>query len=743
MPPPDWKSALEIYPEGWRCPAGPFWIAGWATSASGLVVVDVRAWLGAQPFLGLCGLPRPDKEIAARGHAGAPQAGFSFLLHAVPGATDLRVEVCDQHGRWTEIFRHAVTGAPSLPSANVRITNIRGHAHAAPEAEPLLRLLRAKHARPEQSWSTLAREILAHEHSETFDVAPSEPFKGALEQLEFRAAVQYGHLLVTGWVAHREQEITRLTAYLDTATPLPLVHGLERADARTLFPDLVDAEHSRFAGYLPVPAHLPHPLALRIFAELASGKQELVFLKRFRPVLTSGGGTDLPAFSRWKFICAAWALREAGWDEKWAPGAYPAIRQAAREEYRNAAPAAQPPRELFDRIAPDRTKPLQVTLVTHNLNYEGAPLFLLEYARYLAALPGWKVRIISAAEGPLRARFAEAGLAVDVIDASALLAAPDDAGFASALGHLAQHPAWSGGDVIIANTMVAFWAVHVAQQLHQPSLFYIHESVGPRRFFALQFGAAALTRVEQAFALATRVGFMAHASQRAFAALGGKNNFRVTPGWIDLARIQAYDTAHDRTELRRDLGLPEDTVVFANIGAVLPRKGQHVFLEAIALLQQRDLSAPCAFLIVGVKPGIDPYVDLLRHTIASRGLAHVQLIESSSDPYRYFKAADVCVCSSLEEALPRVVMEAAAFGRLIVTTDVDGIPELVGPEEAWLVPPDDAVNLAAAMHAAFDAHVGGTRTKAERAQEQITALSDAAVRLPEHEAIIRLVAAAK
>ena len=171
---------------------------------------------------------------------------------------------------------------------------------------------------------------------------PSDPFKGALEQLEATAAVQYDHLLVTGWVAHREQKIKSLTAYLDTATPLPLLYGLARPDAGTLFPDLVDADHPRFAGWLPVPAHLPRPLALRIFAELADGRQELVFLKRFHPVLTSGRGTDLPAFSRWKFVCAAWALRDAGWDAGWPAARLAAARQAAREEYRLAAPALQP-----------------------------------------------------------------------------------------------------------------------------------------------------------------------------------------------------------------------------------------------------------------------------------------------------------------------------------------------------------------------------------------------------------------
>ena len=310
-----------------------------------------------------------------------------------------------------------------------------------------------------------------------------------------------------------------------------------------------------------------------------------------------------------------------------------------------------------------------------------------------------------------------------------------------ALDRLAQQPAWAGADVIVANTMVAFWAVHVAQRLRKPSVFYVHESVGPRRFFALQFEPPALARVEQAFALATRVAFLAHASQRAFAALGARGNFRVTPGWIDIARIRAYDAAHDRAELRRALGFATGTVVFANLGAVLPRKGQHVFLAAIALLQQRGLAAPCAFLIVGVKPGIDPYVDLLRATIATQALAGVQLVEASSDPYRYFKAADICVCSSLEEALPRVVMEAAAFGRLIVTTDVDGIPELVSPEEAWFAPPADAAALADAMQAALESHLAGDPAPAERVRAHITALSDTTVRLPEHEELIRIVAA--
>ena len=86
-------------------------------------------------------------------------------------------------------------------------------------------------------------------------------------------------------------------------------------------------------------------------------------------------------------------------------------------------------------------------------------------------------------------------------------------------------------------------------------------------------------------------------------------------------------------------------------------------------------------------------------------------------------------------------MEAAAFGRPIVTTDVDGIPELVGPEEAWLVPPADANALADAMQSALEAHLRGDLAPAERVRAHITALSDTKGRLPEHEELIRIVTA--
>jgi glycosyltransferase involved in cell wall biosynthesis len=47
------------------------------------------------------------------------------------------------------------------------------------------------------------------------------------------------------------------------------------------------------------------------------------------------------------------------------------------------------------------------------------------------------------------------------------------------------------------------------------------------------------------------------------------------------------------------------------------------------------------------------------------------------DPFLYYRAADVALCTSRVESAPRVLTEAMACGLPIVTTPVFGIPEMV------------------------------------------------------------------
>jgi glycosyltransferase involved in cell wall biosynthesis len=726
MPPPDWKSAIEVFPAAWACPAEPFWVAGWITSPA-LVPVDMRATLGGRVFLGLCGMPRTDPKTGVR-----DRAGFCFLLQPDAGATEIRIEVCDQHSRWTEIFRHAVTSSAAAPAPA---------APPPPGPRALLRLLQTRQARPHQSWATLAREVLAAEDAVPLDVLPSPPFYGALEQLGAEASVRYNHLLVTGWLAHRTQHITRLTAFLDTAAPLPLAHGLSRPDAVKFEVDLVASSTSRFAGHLELPPHAPHPLALRIFADLEDGSHELVFARRFRPVVISGADFDLPPDSTWTFARAAWALWQAGWGDHWPSGTLVPVLKAARLEYAAAAPRPLTPNLTPAETAPV-TRPLHVTVVTHNLNLEGAPLIAFEYARHLASQPGWRVRVISPQDGPLRAMYAAAGLAVELVDVKPALTAGSVGEFHRRLQQLADDLRLGETDLIAANTMVSFWAVLLAHRLRKPSILYTHESVSVRRFFAPELSRELITEAESAFACATRVVFSAAASQKVHGRAARHDHFRVIPGWIDVARIENYYRANPREEIRRKLGLPADAVVFANIGTVSVRKGQQVFVDAVTALLRTPPAGgrELVFLMVGARTGPDPYIDLLRRTISERGLTGARIVDQVSDSYAYYRAADIFVCSSFEEAFPRVLMEAAVCGMPIVTTNVNGIPEMLGPDDAWLVPPGDAAQLASAMREALAAHLAGDRRRALHGRVSVTTKFDSAVLLPRHLATVCAVA---
>ena len=735
----DWQHALEIHPADWRFPVGKTWIAGWLVSRTGRAPADVRAWIDNRLFLGLCALPRPDVQQAIAGRTDAPAAGFSFLLEPHRGARRLRLEVCDLSGHWEEFAAFDISTAADTPPAPEE---------TAPDYAALLRQLlqacRRAHASP---LTTLAFEVVAEHRAQPLDTEPNPPFWGKLEEPARLDRLRYGRLTVTGWLAHQSHAITAITAVIDPLQPSPLLHGQSRRDVSGVFSELRGMEDSQFLGHVDLPSGLPLPVALRLFATLENGHRELVFTRRYRPSSVAGAEPPLPPFSRALFIRCALALRRAAKAQGLPTAGYLAAVRAAWAAYRDDAPRAvgSALRPLASsREPPASSRPLHVLLATHNLNLEGAPLFLLEYGRYLAAQPSFTVHLVSPVDGPLRERFAAAGVAVEIVDLKPALTATAAADFHGALAQLAPHFAAAKYDIVVANTMVAFWGVHLARKLGVPSLMYVHESAPVRRFFAPLLPAALIPEAETAFGLADRVAFIAAASMPVHARHERRGNFLYTPSWIDVARLESYRAANPRAALRAKLGLPADALVVANIGSVCERKGQHIYVRAIELLE-RELAAsgatlpPRRYLMVGGREGV--YLDSLRHDIALRHLANVEIVPEIDDPFAYYGAADVFVCSSFEEAFPRVLLEAAVFELPIATTDVNGVPEMLAPDDAWLCPPGDPARLAAAMRGAIEAARTSDHTRPARAKASVVARFDARENLRQHLALASSLAA--
>lgn len=390
-----------------------------------------------------------------------------------------------------------------------------------------------------------------------------------------------------------------------------------------------------------------------------------------------------------------------------------------------------------------RRMKLRMAIVTHNLRLEGAPLFILEYARYFADVEGWDVRIFSPTDGPLREKFEDSGLKVDVLDLDPVLKASNATAFHRAIDLLAKDGNWRDLDLIIGNTMLAYWVVPLAKKLGLPSALYIHESNAPRRFFSEHNLAApeVIPIIEDALREATRVVFIAEATRKIFADLNVHDNFRLINSWIDVERIERFMAAHSREALRAKHGIAQDAVVVVNVGSVCQRKGQHIFIRAIDRLSKDHgpelaRQGPLEFIMVGAREGL--YLDTIKEDIDLLGISNARLVPETFDVYDWYRLADVFCCTSFEESFPRVLLEAAAFRLPIVSTNVNGIPEMfVNNDHAFLIGAGDHHKLAATLKKALDARFSGETSMTAMAFARVSRCYDSRISLPAHVAMAR------
>jgi glycosyltransferase involved in cell wall biosynthesis len=142
-------------------------------------------------------------------------------------------------------------------------------------------------------------------------------------------------------------------------------------------------------------------------------------------------------------------------------------------------------------------------------------------------------------------------------------------------------------------------------------------------------------------------------------------------------------------ELRRELGLAENTLVFA--GRLGPQKALGTLLQAL-------VDVPGATLVVaGDGPERERLEELVR-TLRLDGRVSFLGAVPRERVLRLFGAADVSVLPSAWENFPHTVVEALAVGCPVIATSVGGVPEVVQDgENGLLVAPGDSRALANAI----------------------------------------------
>lgn len=736
-------SHIESPASGASLAQGRHAVNGWVWAKPGGVIVDVRARIGAMIFAGIHGLPRAD--LAAHFKTGRPWAlaGFTVAIDLVPGPVSVVLEALEIDGRWrafqTLTYEVGAANPPvhfGLPSGSLRWIDY-GHG--------LRLLLQATIRQPEKSLPTLADELAAElPYPRVLRDAPA-PLLGFVDEPASVCCSRFGRIPAFGHLFHPQLRTKRILATVDLQSWQTLEIHRPSPGPAAHYAEYPYAQACAFVGLVDVPAQLPNPVSLRLYAELEDGSMHLGPVVRTRlHTLDDEKTASLPA-SDW------FAPAQAAWEQALAARGMAVTRDTELESYLATLRAeidtaarqrpGQPAGPLVETPARSGIiPPPRVLLATHGLSLQGAPRFLLDLGRTFAGA-GAQLHVVSAEDGPLRAEFQQLGATVTLADTETLMTAGDASIARQAVAALGRGADWATADLVIANSFTTFWAVHAAKLAGRPALLYVHESTTPAAFYGTRVSSAVIALAEEAFALADLVSFTTASTRSFHLGYGRPERHRLTPGWIDVAALDRWRADQDRAARRRQFGLGEGELLVCNIGTVSDRKGQHTFARAVDLFNRRhpQLAARTRFILLGGRE--TPFDAMLADALADLRLPNLVVHAETSDYLRYYLAADVFACSSYEESSPRVVLEAMALGTPILASAVQGVPELVRPDlEAVLLPAGDTIAWCEGLARLLSAPQVGQELAA-RARARVENLFSAQTLLPRHLALASDVAA--
>jgi glycosyltransferase involved in cell wall biosynthesis len=176
---------------------------------------------------------------------------------------------------------------------------------------------------------------------------------------------------------------------------------------------------------------------------------------------------------------------------------------------------------------------------------------------------------------------------------------------------------------------------------------------------------------------------------------------RVVHNGVSRAEFAPVPTAPDATDL-----------VF--LGELRMLKGIDVLIDAIDQLRGQGKTVTATLV------GDGPDREIFHAQVARLELGQVVRFMPAMPARAAFALGRIMMAPSRQESLPYVVLETAAAGKPLITTQVGGIPEIYGPLSNTLVPAGDSTVLAHAIAQALD-HPDVTAEIARKLFERVQA----------------------
>jgi glycosyltransferase involved in cell wall biosynthesis/SAM-dependent methyltransferase len=321
--------------------------------------------------------------------------------------------------------------------------------------------------------------------------------------------------------------------------------------------------------------------------------------------------------------------------------------------------------EMKVQLPEDNRKKL--ALFSHDLSLTGAPQILFKLAQRLVLL-GYHVTVFSPIGGAMKLHYEQENIPV-VIEPGLL----DDARVAfGVVKHF---------DGAIINTILGWRAVFATVGAAVPCIWWIHES---------QFGLFQLEhhpQIGQALAAADLVMFPSQATADLYREYTVPGRARGIHFGLDLDAEYRPESPFKSNSER---------LAVVTIGSVERRKGQDTLIKAIAALPPA-VREQFDFYIVGRVNDWNLYTDVLRR---AREFPNVHVVGEvlHERAMSYLINSDIFVCSSRDEALPIVVVEAMCYGKAVVTTRAGGVAEVIEDgHNGFVVEVDDHEAIAQAL----------------------------------------------
>lgn len=151
-----------------------------------------------------------------------------------------------------------------------------------------------------------------------------------------------------------------------------------------------------------------------------------------------------------------------------------------------------------------------------------------------------------------------------------------------------------------------------------------------------------------------------------------------------------------RTQVRQEMNIAKDATVIGVIGRLSREKGQGIFIDALARLDNRNVCA----VLVGEGPDESELVAQVKRIGWGPRILFMGYQENMEAIYA---GIDLVVIPSLNEGIPNVALEAMGRGIPLIASAVGGLPDMVADQKSGLlVPPGDANALACAIRFLLD-----------------------------------------